>query len=295
MRQAGFAISMQREIEIELQPAVAGTGAQAHDVAAMFHEFDTDGSGDLDMDEVRVFCQKLGKKLNNRMCARAFREMDKDGSGRVDLGEFTAWWEQSVLPATGTFHLFLLEHAEKRRLRKVELALLRGESIHESELLPIPQRPQTPDGSTATKCELAEAVKTGPRSQPRPELEPGGVLQPEPEVENEVLPEEPFTLFHAGDCTRTALTPDAVEVGMVVQLASNMSGIGIIRELKRGGDCRCRVDFSGSGSREATGWLPCEVLVKFSDDQNSFPKSEEAYRDVIFGLLGSGQGSVRRD
>ena len=87
-----------------------GEGAEVGDddtVAALFHELDEDDSGELDMDEVRKLCKRLGQKLDNRSISRAFREMDADASGAVDLQEFRNWWEESVTKPSGAFHQFL--------------------------------------------------------------------------------------------------------------------------------------------------------------------------------------------
>ena len=54
-------------------------------VEQLFREVDEDGSGELDMDEVKVLCKNLGQKLDNKAISRAFREMDEDKSGAVDL------------------------------------------------------------------------------------------------------------------------------------------------------------------------------------------------------------------
>jgi hypothetical protein len=54
-------------------------------VGELFEEVDEDGSGELDIDEVRKLCKRLGQKLDNAGVSRAFREMDADASGGVDL------------------------------------------------------------------------------------------------------------------------------------------------------------------------------------------------------------------
>ena len=54
-------------------------------VGDLFHELDEGGSGELDIDEVRKLCKRLGQKLDNAAVSRAFREMDADASGAVDL------------------------------------------------------------------------------------------------------------------------------------------------------------------------------------------------------------------
>ncbi len=67
-------------------PPVGPDGSDRTDpVGEIFEEVDEDGSGELDIDEVRKLCGRLGQKLDNAGISRAFREMDADASGGVDL------------------------------------------------------------------------------------------------------------------------------------------------------------------------------------------------------------------
>ena len=67
-------------------PASGQTQDESSDpVGDLFREVDVDGSGELDIGEVRTLCKRLGQKLDNAGIARAFREMDADASGGVDL------------------------------------------------------------------------------------------------------------------------------------------------------------------------------------------------------------------
>ena len=66
-------------------------------VATVFNEFDADGNGYLDKDEVGAFCVKLGLKLTEAELAQAILEMDADEGddkdGQITLAEFFAWWQ----------------------------------------------------------------------------------------------------------------------------------------------------------------------------------------------------------
>jgi Ca2+-binding EF-hand superfamily protein len=58
----------------------------------LFHAMDTDASGSLDSDEVKLLTAQLGKRMTKVELAQALREMDPSGDGEVSFGEFVAWW-----------------------------------------------------------------------------------------------------------------------------------------------------------------------------------------------------------
>ena len=66
----------------------------------LFAEFDTDGSGLLDKQEVKRLTTRMGEKLttlfNHKKLDDAFAQMDKDNSGGVGVDEFVAWVRSSV-------------------------------------------------------------------------------------------------------------------------------------------------------------------------------------------------------
>lgn len=76
----------------EIPGALAGYKAMMPLVNA-FHQFDTDGSGTLSVEELQFAMQKMG--LERSACDRAVKamqEMDNDGNGEIDLME----WVQLV-------------------------------------------------------------------------------------------------------------------------------------------------------------------------------------------------------
>eukprot|EP00948_MAST-09A_sp_MAST-9A-sp1_P000646 g646.t1 len=54
----------------------------------VFNEFDTDGSGLLDLDEFTAMLPKLGIKVSEAKALKYFRMCDADNSGEIDLTEF---------------------------------------------------------------------------------------------------------------------------------------------------------------------------------------------------------------
>jgi Ca2+-binding EF-hand superfamily protein len=66
------------------------------DAQQMFDELDDDFSGNLDEDEVKELCLRLGRKLTKKGLADAMAAMDSDGNGTVEWEEFNDWWQANV-------------------------------------------------------------------------------------------------------------------------------------------------------------------------------------------------------
>lgn len=61
-------------------------------VRAIFNKYDTDKSGELDMDEFGVFCSEMGENYTHEQLEVALAEIDGDGNGSIDFEEFYKWW-----------------------------------------------------------------------------------------------------------------------------------------------------------------------------------------------------------
>jgi|EP01049_Picozoa_sp_SAG25_P007114 hypothetical protein len=71
-----------------------GKGGERDDneVWELFQQFDVDGSGSVDAEEISALCRRLGVEMSEEQLDAAMLSMDKDGSGEVDYNEFLAWW-----------------------------------------------------------------------------------------------------------------------------------------------------------------------------------------------------------
>lgn len=69
------------------------TLAEAMDV---FREFDTDGSGFVDMQEVKEMAIRLGTPLPENRVKEIFDQMDKNKDGKVQSDEFMAWFNDEA-------------------------------------------------------------------------------------------------------------------------------------------------------------------------------------------------------
>lgn len=61
-------------------------------IERMFNDLDLDGSGRLDLDEVRQLCTDLGLELTDEQYVVVMQKLDEDGSGEVDVDEFFEWY-----------------------------------------------------------------------------------------------------------------------------------------------------------------------------------------------------------
>ena len=72
---------------------------------AVFDEIDSDGNGNLDLEELKLLAERLGVKLDDAGAAAAMAEMDADKSGEVDFEEFFDWYVENKDRKGGLFGL----------------------------------------------------------------------------------------------------------------------------------------------------------------------------------------------
>merc|ERR1712222_207524 len=59
-----------------------------------FDAIDTDGSGELDEDEMRALFESMGRPVSKRIIANLMRLSDIDGNGTIDFEEFSAIFDK---------------------------------------------------------------------------------------------------------------------------------------------------------------------------------------------------------
>jgi hypothetical protein len=62
-------------------------------VIDLFREFDLDGNGAIDAEEMTFMMERLGKPSDEVSVRDMMLSMDEDGGGDVDLEEFISWWQ----------------------------------------------------------------------------------------------------------------------------------------------------------------------------------------------------------
>ena len=88
-------------------------GVEGRRLKALFAEFDLDGSGELDREEIAALTEKMGTRFNDEELDEAMQDMDADGSGEVDFEEFQAWFEASK--ASGSNFSKMISEAARLR------------------------------------------------------------------------------------------------------------------------------------------------------------------------------------
>ena len=58
----------------------------------LFEEYDLDGGGKLDVEEVHALCKRLGRKMKMEQVEQLVRRLDDSGDMELDADEFTGWW-----------------------------------------------------------------------------------------------------------------------------------------------------------------------------------------------------------
>lgn len=68
--------------------------AQINQYREIFKLFDRDGSGTIDIQEMRSVLNELGKKVDNKELEKLMNDLDNDGSGEIDFEEFLKGMER---------------------------------------------------------------------------------------------------------------------------------------------------------------------------------------------------------
>mmetsp|Transcript_101590 Transcript_101590/g.185375 ORF Transcript_101590/g.185375 Transcript_101590/m.185375 type:complete len:1014 (-) Transcript_101590:193-3234(-) len=61
-------------------------------IRAVFNNYDKDGSGSIDLQELSQMCKELGRTVTEAQAKEAMKQLDRDGSGKCDFNEFLLYW-----------------------------------------------------------------------------------------------------------------------------------------------------------------------------------------------------------
>ena len=78
----------ENQIEDEEMKDVVLTENQMNEIRDAFNQFDADGSGSIDVDELKTAMEALGFKPKKKEVIAMIAEVDEDGSGTIDFEEF---------------------------------------------------------------------------------------------------------------------------------------------------------------------------------------------------------------
>eukprot|EP00949_MAST-11_sp_MAST-11-sp1_P004880 g4880.t1 len=107
-----------REDEVKIQIAIAEKFAelqrtQGKTILQMFEDFDEDGGGTIDHEELRDGFDMLGIELSDKNFTKMLAIWDESGDGEIDYEEFAEMFEKTQL---------MLEQDNRRRLIKFDVA-----------------------------------------------------------------------------------------------------------------------------------------------------------------------------
>lgn len=74
-----------------------------------FAKFDTDGSGFLDIGELKGLIEELGASFTEEELEQAQHEIDSDGSGLIEITEFVMWWTNRISGSRNSTSLISLK------------------------------------------------------------------------------------------------------------------------------------------------------------------------------------------
>lgn len=58
----------------------------------LFKDADTDGNGEIDLNEFKALLVKLGTTVSDEEAHSEFTKVDGNGNGLIDFSEFAAWY-----------------------------------------------------------------------------------------------------------------------------------------------------------------------------------------------------------
>ncbi len=65
-------------------------GTEVQKMMWVFHLFDENDDGAIEIEEIENILEGCEKKLDSNEVTALFNEMDKDNDGKIDINEFTA-------------------------------------------------------------------------------------------------------------------------------------------------------------------------------------------------------------
>jgi len=70
---------------------------QLHEIREVFEQFDSDGGGSIDVDELRMAMRSLGQKMTKAEAEALMLELDTGGDGEIEFSEFVEFIKPRIL------------------------------------------------------------------------------------------------------------------------------------------------------------------------------------------------------
>mmetsp|Transcript_13010 Transcript_13010/g.21267 ORF Transcript_13010/g.21267 Transcript_13010/m.21267 type:complete len:1697 (+) Transcript_13010:169-5259(+) len=113
--------AMDKEFE-RLKPTLTKEEILIHDAQVIFEVYDADGSGTIDLDELKLMLVDLCVPVNAKELKALAEELDGDGSGDIDFAEFSEWFSEGGSNSTSGMGAAMFKQVLKARRFALELS-----------------------------------------------------------------------------------------------------------------------------------------------------------------------------
>lgn len=93
---------------------------QKREIREAFDLFDTDGSGTIDMKELKVAMRALGFEPNKEELRKLIAEIDKNGSGAIDFNEFLEMMTAKMVGGRKGYGSSMLTFSRCNRVKRIQ-------------------------------------------------------------------------------------------------------------------------------------------------------------------------------
>lgn len=111
---------VKKKVKKKVVPKKVRTDAELKELRKSFNEYDADGSGSVDVEELQQVMISVGIKVSNEELEMAVAEVDEDGNGTLDFDEFVDVMDGLLHEGKASA---LAELFRRRSLKHVELPL----------------------------------------------------------------------------------------------------------------------------------------------------------------------------
>jgi Ca2+-binding EF-hand superfamily protein len=114
-------IAMDKEFE-RIKHTLTPEEILVHEAQVIFEVYDSDGSGTIDLDELRLMLVDLCVPVNAKELKALAEQLDGDGSGDIDFAEFSEWFSEGGSSSTSGMGAAMFKQILKARRLVLELS-----------------------------------------------------------------------------------------------------------------------------------------------------------------------------
>ena len=114
-------IAMDKEFE-RLRPTLTQQEILTHEAEVIFEVYDSDGSGTIDLEELRLMLVDLCVPVTRKELEDLALQLDADGSGDIDFAEFSEWFSEGGSNSSSGVRAAMFRQVLKARRLVLELS-----------------------------------------------------------------------------------------------------------------------------------------------------------------------------